>query len=224
MRACWRRATPTRSRCCRARCRSTSTSSACLKRLVPFTAWYVEVDQMRGLNDGEGFKKGDALIHAAARLLESACEPGVDFVGHVAGSRFVMLMQSDDWRERAERGDRGVRRARRERRSIRTRLARGYFISTSRDGLRHGATAAEARASASCRCCPASSSRATRCSLTAKQASRRRHERSRRAPSTWTSSTATPIRSRCSSTTRTNKGVRVVHSRRRRARARRRLE
>ncbi len=68
---------------------------------VPFTAWFVEVDQMRGLNDSEGFAAGDTLIHAAARLLESQCEPGVDFAGHVSGSRFVMLMQSDDWRERA---------------------------------------------------------------------------------------------------------------------------
>jgi GGDEF domain-containing protein len=70
---------------------------------VPFTAWFVEVDQMRGLNDSRGFTAGDALIHATARLLEAQCEPGVDFAGHVAGSRFVMLMQSDDWRARAER-------------------------------------------------------------------------------------------------------------------------
>ncbi len=74
-----------------------------LRRLVPFTAWFVELDQMRGFNDGEGFQKGDALIEAVARLLESACEPGVDFVGHVAGSRFIVLMQSADWSARAQR-------------------------------------------------------------------------------------------------------------------------
>ena len=48
---------------------------------VPFTAWFVEVDQMRGLNDSLGFTAGDALIHATARLLEAQCEPGVDFAG-----------------------------------------------------------------------------------------------------------------------------------------------
>ncbi|HUQ28598.1 MAG TPA: GGDEF domain-containing protein [Usitatibacter sp.] len=69
---------------------------------VPFTAWFVEIDQMRGLNDSQGFSAGDALIHATAKLLEAQCEPGVDFAGHIAGSRFVMLMQSDDWRARAE--------------------------------------------------------------------------------------------------------------------------
>ena len=70
---------------------------------VAFTAWFAELDQMRGLNDCAGFEKGDALIHSAARLLEGLCEPGVDFVGHVSGSRFVVLMQSEDWSARAER-------------------------------------------------------------------------------------------------------------------------
>jgi EAL domain-containing protein (putative c-di-GMP-specific phosphodiesterase class I)/GGDEF domain-containing protein len=73
-----------------------------LARHVPFTAWFIEVDQMRGLNDTAGFAHGDALIHSAARLLEEACEPGVDFAGHVAGGRFVILAQSEDWKLRAE--------------------------------------------------------------------------------------------------------------------------
>ena len=104
-----------------------------LARKVPFTAWFVEIDQMRGLNDCVGFAQGDALIHSAARLLESECAHGVDFAGHVAGSRFVALMQSEDWFTRAERlvekfpavmaphipAD---------------ALERGYFTARSRDG------------------------------------------------------------------------------------------
>jgi EAL domain-containing protein (putative c-di-GMP-specific phosphodiesterase class I)/GGDEF domain-containing protein len=70
---------------------------------VSFTAWLVEIDQMRGFNDSEGFAAGDALIHATARLLEEACQRGVDFAGHVTGCRFVMLVQSEDWKARAER-------------------------------------------------------------------------------------------------------------------------
>ena len=100
---------------------------------VPFTAWFIEVDQMRGLNDSEGFAAGDALIHATARLVESACEHGIDFAGHVSGSRFVLLMQSGDWRERAERllarfpevTEAHVPAAARE---------RGYFTVKRRDG------------------------------------------------------------------------------------------
>src|SRR5262249_4050799 len=100
---------------------------------VPFTAWFVEVDQMRGLNDGVGFEKGDALLGAMARLLESVCEPGIDFAGHVAGTRFVALMQSEDWQARArdllERFPSLL-----EAHVPAENLARGYFTARRRDG------------------------------------------------------------------------------------------
>jgi GGDEF domain-containing protein len=91
------------------------------------------MDQMRGLNDGVGFEKGDALIHATARLLEGLCAPGVDFVGHLSGSRFVVLMQSEDWRARA---DRLVARFHEQvREHVPAEIhARGYFTAKSRDG------------------------------------------------------------------------------------------
>ncbi|HET7730504.1 MAG TPA: GGDEF domain-containing protein [Usitatibacter sp.] len=102
-------------------------------RQVPFATWYVEVDQMRGLNDGLGYEKGDALIHDTARLLETACSSGVDFVGHVSGSRFVVLMQSEDWKPRAERivgGFAAVVQA-----QVPADIyARGYFTASTRDG------------------------------------------------------------------------------------------
>jgi EAL domain-containing protein (putative c-di-GMP-specific phosphodiesterase class I)/GGDEF domain-containing protein len=100
---------------------------------VPFTAWFVEVDQLRGLNDSEGFAKGDGLIHSVARLLESECEPGIDFAGHVAGSRFVILMQSEDWGARAKRL---IERfpAVLEPHVPATSLERGYFTVKRRDG------------------------------------------------------------------------------------------
>ena len=100
---------------------------------VPFTAWYVEADQMRGLNDCEGYAKGDALIHAVARLLEAACSPGVDFVGHVSGSRFVVLMQSEDWKPRAERVLAQFPAVVEGQVSPEV-FARGYFIARTRDG------------------------------------------------------------------------------------------
>jgi EAL domain-containing protein (putative c-di-GMP-specific phosphodiesterase class I)/GGDEF domain-containing protein len=104
-----------------------------LARAVSFTAWFVEIDEMRGLNDTEGFDKGDALIHAAARLLEQACEPGLDFAGHISGSRFVILAQSEDWRERAERMLEKFP-ALVEAHVPAEALARGYFTVRFRDG------------------------------------------------------------------------------------------
>lgn len=104
-----------------------------LKREIAFVAWFVEIDRMRGLNDGEGFAKGDALIHSVARSLEAACERGLDFVGHVAGGRFVVLMQSTDWRERAERvlAQFPSLVAAQAHASV---VERGYFVLASRDG------------------------------------------------------------------------------------------
>lgn len=106
-----------------------------LDRDVPFTAWVADLDEIDGLNDAEGFASGDALIDATARLLASACEPGVDFVGHLSGTRFVLLAQSDDWRARAERIVSGFRDAMRER-VPRGAFERGYFVSLRRDGER----------------------------------------------------------------------------------------
>ena len=100
---------------------------------VPFTAWFVELDQMRGLNDGMGFERGDALIHGTARVLEEACTPSVDFVGHLAGGRFVVLMQSEDWRPRAERLL--ERFASQVREHVPAEIyARGYFTASTREG------------------------------------------------------------------------------------------
>jgi GGDEF domain-containing protein len=104
-----------------------------LARHVPFTAWFIELDQMRGVNDCAGYSRGDALIHATARMLETICQPGVDFAGHVAGSRFVLLMQSEDWSVRAERllgmfADGLASHLPREAIEV------GYFVARSRDG------------------------------------------------------------------------------------------
>ena len=101
---------------------------------VPFAAWFVELDQMRGINDGLGFTAGDALIHDTARLLEAFCTPGVDFAGHLAGSRFVALLQSEDWQPRAERLV--ARFADTVRDNVPAEVyERGYFTTHSRDGV-----------------------------------------------------------------------------------------
>ena len=104
-----------------------------LARHVPFTAWFVELDHMRGVNDCMGYERGDALIHAAARLLESVCQPGVDFAGHIAGTRFVMLVQSEDWSVRAERLVNAFNEML-EAQLPADAVERGYFIAVGRDG------------------------------------------------------------------------------------------
>jgi EAL domain-containing protein (putative c-di-GMP-specific phosphodiesterase class I)/GGDEF domain-containing protein len=104
-----------------------------LRAQVSFVVWIVQIEEMHAFNDAEGFEGGDRLIQASARLLESLCEPGTDLVGHVAGTRFVLLLQSDDWRLRARRAIAAFPRVL-EAHASREVFERGYFCLAGRDG------------------------------------------------------------------------------------------
>lgn len=73
-----------------------------LKRARPFVACLVEIQPMKGFNDALGFQRGDELIRMAGTVLSEAVEERHDMVGHVYGNRFVLLMQSEDWRTRLD--------------------------------------------------------------------------------------------------------------------------
>jgi diguanylate cyclase (GGDEF)-like protein len=68
-----------------------------------FTACYADLDHFKPFNDVFGYQRGDEAIQLAARVLAEACDPQVDFVGHVGGDDFVALIQSPDWEERCRR-------------------------------------------------------------------------------------------------------------------------
>lgn len=65
-----------------------------------FTACYCDLDSFKPFNDKYGYWRGDQMIQLAARVLSDRCDPRRDFVGHVGGDDFVLLLQSDDWDER----------------------------------------------------------------------------------------------------------------------------
>ncbi|MEO8386727.1 MAG: diguanylate cyclase, partial [Betaproteobacteria bacterium] len=67
---------------------------------VTFTVCVAEIDPMKGFNDAHGFQKGDDLIRLCGLALRSALDSRVDFVGQISGNRFVLLLQSSDWRDR----------------------------------------------------------------------------------------------------------------------------
>lgn len=73
-----------------------------LKRGQSFVACLIEIEPMKGFNDAFGFQRGDELIRMAGAVLGEAAEPRHDLVGHIYGNRFVLLMQSCDWRQRLE--------------------------------------------------------------------------------------------------------------------------
>ncbi|MEC5386778.1 phosphodiesterase [Uliginosibacterium sp. H3] len=71
-----------------------------LRANVEFVACYCDLRHFKPFNDCYGYWRGDEMIRMVAGLLMASCDPLRDFVGHVGGDDFIMLMQSDDWEER----------------------------------------------------------------------------------------------------------------------------
>jgi hypothetical protein len=94
----------------------------------------------------------------------------VDFAGHVGGARFVVLAQSDNWRERARTVVEGFRPLL-ESNAAPEVFARGYFAVDSRGEPR--VRPLPRLVAASFRRSPASSNRATKSSPRRKQAHQR---------------------------------------------------
>ena len=76
----------------------------CLQRLlergVDAQLCYIDLDNFKPFNDLYGYGKGDEILLGLAQLLRELCDPRCDFVGHIGGDDFILVMQSDDWRER----------------------------------------------------------------------------------------------------------------------------
>jgi GGDEF domain-containing protein len=68
-----------------------------------FVACYAYLNDFKPFNNQYGYLRGDEMIRLAARTLVAHCNPRRDFVGHVRGDDFVLLLQYADWLERCER-------------------------------------------------------------------------------------------------------------------------
>ncbi|MGA8864904.1 MAG: phosphodiesterase [Gallionella sp.] len=68
-----------------------------------FAVCYGDIDNFKPFNDVCGYPKGDELIQFTARLLGSVCDPMHDFIGHIGGDDFILVMQSTDWKHRCHR-------------------------------------------------------------------------------------------------------------------------
>jgi GGDEF domain-containing protein len=64
---------------------------------------YFDLDSFKPYNDVYGFAHGDQVILHLAGLLKSLFSARLDFVGHVGGDDFLVVMRSADWRERVTR-------------------------------------------------------------------------------------------------------------------------
>jgi diguanylate cyclase (GGDEF)-like protein len=68
-----------------------------------FAVCHADIDDLNAFNDAYGYRRGDEAIQFAGRILGLACDPKLDFTGHLGGGDFIMVMQSNDWEKRCQR-------------------------------------------------------------------------------------------------------------------------
>ncbi|MCV6621470.1 MAG: EAL and GGDEF domain-containing protein [Cellvibrionaceae bacterium] len=76
----------------------------CMEQLLVgqrnFVVCHFDIDNFKPFNDVYGFSKGDEVILALGQSLKSHADNASDTVGHIGGDDFVVLWNSEDWKER----------------------------------------------------------------------------------------------------------------------------
>ncbi len=79
----------------------------CLSRLLQqqreAAVCYVDIDSFKPFNDLYGYAKGDEVLLCLSQCLNERVDPARDFVGHIGGDDFMLVLGSTDWREKLGR-------------------------------------------------------------------------------------------------------------------------
>ncbi|MCQ4240552.1 bifunctional diguanylate cyclase/phosphodiesterase [Stutzerimonas stutzeri] len=79
----------------------------CLTRLLregrEAVICYVDIDHFKPFNDIYGYAKGDEILLCLARCLGEQIDSGCDFVGHIGGDDFMLVMRPEDWSGKVSR-------------------------------------------------------------------------------------------------------------------------
>lgn len=110
----------------------------CLTRLLQqreSVICYVDIDSFKPFNDIYGYGRGDEVLLCLAQCLNDRVDPSRDFVGHIGGDDFLLVLGAQDWRKRLNQlVDDFQTQCRRFYRS--EHLEAGCFIALNRQGLR----------------------------------------------------------------------------------------
>ncbi len=111
----------------------------CLSRLleqnVSAAICYVDIDSFKPFNDLYGYARGDEVLLCLAHCLNERVDPSRDFVGHIGGDDFMLVVSSSDWRKRlGQLFEDFQMQCRRFYRA--EHLEAGYFVSHNRHGVR----------------------------------------------------------------------------------------
>jgi len=78
----------------------------CLARLLQqqreAAICYVDIDSFKPFNDIYGYAKGDEVLLCLAQCLSERVDPSRDFVGHIGGDDFMLVLGSKDWEQRLQ--------------------------------------------------------------------------------------------------------------------------
>ncbi|MEJ0086920.1 MAG: bifunctional diguanylate cyclase/phosphodiesterase [Pseudomonadota bacterium] len=67
---------------------------------TPFVVCHGDLDYFKAFNDEYGYRAGDqVLLHVADLFRDVVCS-GTDFVGHVGGDDFILMLRNVDWHAR----------------------------------------------------------------------------------------------------------------------------
>ena len=61
---------------------------------------YVDIDSFKPFNDIYGYARGDEVLLCLAQCLSDRINPSRDFVGHIGGDDFLMVLGPDEWEKR----------------------------------------------------------------------------------------------------------------------------
>ncbi|TPG76472.1 bifunctional diguanylate cyclase/phosphodiesterase [Pseudomonas mandelii] len=111
----------------------------CLSRLLQqqreSVICYVDIDSFKPFNDIYGYGRGDEVLLCLAQCLNDRVDPSRDFVGHIGGDDFLLVLGPEDWRKRLNQLlDDFQSQCRRFYRS--EHLEAGCFIAPNRQGVR----------------------------------------------------------------------------------------
>jgi len=67
-----------------------------------FIVCYCDLDNFKPYNDQYGYEKGDQVIKGLAELLIDGVDDELDFVGHIGGDDFMLILRSVDWQSRCK--------------------------------------------------------------------------------------------------------------------------
>lgn len=68
----------------------------------PFVVCHGDLDYFKPFNDEYGYRQGDQVLLHVADLFRRAASQGTDFVGHIGGDDFILMLRNLDWHARMQ--------------------------------------------------------------------------------------------------------------------------